>query len=176
MPRFATPCWCWPPSRPRSSSCWWWRARWSGRCGYCVMGRSRLLIPISTARSRRSAPATSRSPSHWRCTPPRKSVRSRMRSTSCTPGPCCWPARKRGCDCWSTRCLRPCRGVAVPWSTSSCRSSTNWSATRRIPPDSTAFSGSITWPPGCAATAPTCWCWPVRRLPVTTASRCRCQP
>lgn len=89
---------------------------------------------------------------------------------------CCWPARKRGCDCWSTRCLRPCRGVAVPWSTSSCRSSTNWSATRRIPPDSTAFSGSITWPPGCAATAPTCWCWPVRRLPVTTASRCRCQP
>ena len=60
-------------------------------------------------------------PSRCRCTPPRRSARSPTRSTNCTRRPCCWPATRRGCDCWSTTCSRPCRGAAVRWSTSSCR-------------------------------------------------------
>ena len=42
-----------------------------------------------------------------------------MRSTNCTPRPCCWPVTRRGCDCWSTTCSRPCRGAAGHWSISS---------------------------------------------------------
>ena len=117
-------------------------------------------------RRRRADPAR-----RWRCTPPRKSARSPTPSTNCTPRRCCWPATRRGCDCWSTTCSRPCRGAAGHWSTSSCRSSTGWSATRRIPTGSTACSGWITWRPGCAATAPTCWCWPARSFRVTSVSR-----
>ena len=59
------------------------------------------------------------------------------------------------------------------WSTSSSRSSTGSSATRRTPNGWRACSGSITWPPGCAATAPTCWCSRARRCRASRPSRCR---
>ena len=37
-----------------------------------------------------------------------------------------------------------------------------------------ACSGWTTSPPGCAATAPTCWCWPAPRCRASRPSRCRC--
>ncbi len=117
------------------------------------------------ARDRRGC-AQARSPgpsSPSRCTPPRKSARSPTPSTSCTSRPSSWQASRAGCSYRSATCSRRCRGAAERWSISSSRSSTGWSATRRIPTAWRACSGSITWPRGCAATAPTCWCSPAPR-------------
>lgn len=54
-----------------------------------------------------------------RCTPPRRSARSRTRSTSCTNRPCCWPASRPGCRCRSATCTRRCPGGAGRWSINS---------------------------------------------------------
>ena len=47
------------------------------------------------ARRARSPNPSSRSP----CTPPKRSVRSRTPSTSCTSRPCCWPVSSPACSC-----------------------------------------------------------------------------
>ena len=50
------------------------------------------------ARGRRSPDPSSRSP----CTPPKRSVRSRTPSTSCTSRPSCWPVSSPDCSCRSS--------------------------------------------------------------------------
>ena len=55
------------------------------------------------ARSNGCAPAASPVPSsRSRCTPPRRSARSRTPSTSCTSRPSCWPVSSPGCSCRSS--------------------------------------------------------------------------
>ena len=149
------------------------RYRSCGLFADCVTVRCGSPMTIWPAKSSRCVPVEIRGRSiRFRCTPPMRWGRSRTPSTSCTSRRYCWPASSRGCSCRSATCSRPCRAAVAHWSTSSCRSSTGSSATRRTRSGWRAFSASTTWPPGCAATAPTCWCSPARRCLANRRSRC----
>ena len=108
------------------------------------------------ARTRRADPGA-----HHRGGRPGRARRRRTARAGRPAGRRAVPAAAAG----RATCSRRCRGAAARWSTSSCRSSTGWSATRRTPSGWRACSGSITSPPGCAATAPTCWCSRARKVP-----------
>ena len=165
---------CWRPAHRARSS----RARWSGRCAGCATAPSGSPTRTWPANSSGCAPGgdagagPAAAGAHHRGG---RAGRARRRRTA-RAGRAAWPASRPGCSCRSATCSRRCRGAAGRWSTSSWRSSTASSATRKIPSGWTASSSSTTSPRACAATAPTCWCWPAPRCRASRPTRCRSPP
>ncbi len=85
-----------------TSSCWWWRALVRPmrvlRDGALKVAHTDLDGEIAAVHA-----GGKRSPSHWRCTPTEEIGPGRAYGRRLPRRPCCWPARKRGCDCWSTK-------------------------------------------------------------------------